>query len=163
MERNGNGLGGKLTSIFILMLIVLSVSFNGKDVKAYDPTVPRWIKITKTYTDFSTAGLTNEISIYTLPAKGIIHACQIFPSTVFSGGTIASYTISVGISGNATKYGVAANVFTGATLSTINALIGIESMSGTTSIKATAISTVGLLNAASAGSVDIYLLISQLP
>jgi hypothetical protein len=123
----------------------------------------QWIKITKTFSDFATAGASNEISIYTLPIKGIIHACQIFATTVFSGGVIATYTVSVGISGNAVKYGIATNVFTGAGLSAINVLSGIESMSGTTSIKATATSTVGLLNAATQGSIDIYLLVSILP
>jgi len=124
---------------------------------------PQWVKITKTFADFSTAGATNEITIYTLGAKQAIDQCLIYPTTVFSGGTIASYTISVGISGTAAKYGIAANVFTGASLSAINILAGVESMSGTTSIKATAISTVGLLNATTQGSVDIYLRIATLP
>lgn len=130
---------------------------------AYLPQSARWIKITKAYTDFSLAGLTREIEVYVLPAKGIIHSVEVFPTTVFSGGTIAGYTVSVGISGNAVKYAIATNVFTGATLSAINVLPGIESMSGTTSIKATATSTVGNLDAATQGSVDIYILTSTLP
>lgn len=139
------------------------VSPSGKMV--YNFTAPRWVKVTKTYSDFSTAGLTNDISIYTLPAKGYISDIKIVPSTAFSGGTIATYTISVGISGSLAKYAIATNTFTGN--STLNAvhtpLIGMESVGSTTDIRAQAISTIGLLNAATAGSVDIYLLISILP
>lgn len=127
---------------------------------AFIPTEGKWIKIIESYTDFSTAGATSEIEIFTLPIKGVIHACQIYAPTLFSGGTITSYTISVGIAGNAVKYGIAASVFTGATLPAINVLTGAESMTATTSIKATATATVGLLNAAIAGAVEIYLYIS---
>lgn len=126
---------------------------------------PRWVKVTKSYTDFSTGGLTNDISIYTLPIKGYIHDIKIVPTTAFSGGLIATYTISVGISGALTKYAIATNVFTGnTTLNTIHTpLVGLESTSGTTDIRAQAVSTVGNLSAATAGSVDIYLLVSTLP
>lgn len=123
---------------------------------------PTWIKITKTFSDFSIAGLTNDIEIFSLPAKGVIHSVQIIPTTAFSGGIIATYTVSVGIAGNLAKYAVATNVFTGFTLPVISAVPGIESSSGATSIRSQAISTVGNLNAATAGSVDIYLLISNL-
>jgi hypothetical protein len=131
---------------------------------AYLPSSLQWIKITKTYTDFSTAGLTNTISIYTLPAKGVVHGVQLNPSVAFSGGLIATYTISVGITGNNVKYQAATNVFTGASF-TVNtsALMFVENIGGTTTINATAISTVGNLNAATAGSVDIWLLVSTLP
>lgn len=131
------------------------------------PSVSRWIKIaTKTFTDFSTAGVVNTIaSGYLLPVKGIVTGCQIIPTTLFSGGIIASYTISVGIGSGAgiAKYGIATNVFTGAALATPNILPGIESTTTTTSITITATSTVGNLSAATAGSIDIYLLVSTLP
>lgn len=129
-------------------------------------TGPQWVKVaTLAYTAFSTAGLVSTIaSGYSLPAKGVIHGCMVIPTTLFSGGTIASYTISVGIGsgGSVAKYAVATNVFTGATLATPNVLPGIESTSAAVSITATATSVTGLLNAASAGSADIYLLIGQL-
>lgn len=124
---------------------------------------PKWIKVTKTFSDFSTAALTNTIDIYTLPIKGVMHSVQVNSSITFSGGTIAAYTVSVGIIGTLAKYAIAANVFTGATLPTINIIAGVESVSATTTIKATAISTVGNLNAATQGSVDIWLLVSILP
>lgn len=126
---------------------------------------PQWIKVTKLYSDFATAGLTNDISIYTLPIKGYITDVKIIPTTAFSGGLISAYTISVGISGLLTKYAVATNVFTGnTTLGSVHTPIsGLESTSGTTDIRAQATAVTGLLNAATAGSVDVYLLISVLP
>lgn len=123
---------------------------------------PSWIKVTKTFTNFSAAAVTNTIVIYSLPAKYCLHSVMLNATTKFSGGLIATYTISVGIAGNATKYSAATNVFTGATLPSPSVIAGVESMSGPTDIKATAISTIGNLNAAVAGSVDIYLLVSKL-
>lgn len=127
--------------------------------------VAYWVKVTKAYSAFSTAGLTNDISIYTLPIKGYIHDVKIVPTTAFSGGLISAYTVSVGIGGALTKYAIATNTFTGnTTVSTIHTpLPGLESTSGTTDIRAQAVSVTGLLNAATAGSVDIYLLVSTLP
>lgn len=124
-----------------------------------------WAKIaTKTFSDFSTAGAANTIaSGYLLPAKGVIMGCQVIPSVAFSGGTIATYTVSVGISTSHLKYAIATNVFTGFTLATPNILPGIESTTTTTSITLTATATVGLLNAGSAGSCDIWLCVSVLP
>lgn len=133
---------------------------------SYEPqlTVPRWVKVTKTFTDFSTAGLTNDIEIFSLPAKSIIISAQLVPTTAFTGGLIATYTVSVGKAGALTKYAIATDVFTGFPLPSISGIspLGIESTSGATSIRAQAISTVGNLNAATTGSIDIYLLISNL-
>jgi hypothetical protein len=130
---------------------------------AYTPYSAQWIKVTKTFSDFSAAAVTNNITIYSLPAKGVIHNVQLVPTVAFSGGLIATYTISVGIAGTLAKYAVATNVFTGFSLPAISVLPGIESTSGATDIKAAAISTVGNLNAAVAGSIDIYLFVSTLP
>lgn len=134
---------------------------------AYLPYAPQWIKVTKLYTDFAAASLTNDISIYTLPIKGYIHDVKIVPTTAFSGGVISAATISVGKAGALTKYAIATDTFTGnVTLSAIHTpLVGMESTSGTTDIRA-AIVVVGVaqtLNNLTAGSVDIYLLISPLP
>lgn len=132
---------------------------------SYNSGVPQWVKIaTKTFTDFSTAGATTNIaSGYSIPAKAIVQGGVVIPTTAFSGGTIATYTISCGISGTIAKYIIATNVFTGFSLAVPSLLPGLESTSVTTSITLTATCTVGLLNAATAGSCDVYLLISQLP
>lgn len=114
---------------------------------SYVPTThPQWIKITKTFSDFSAAALTNSITIYSLPIKGVIHSVMLNPTIAFSGGLIATYTISVGIGGTLAKYCAATNVFTGFTLPAMSVISGVESVSGATNILATAISTVGNLS-----------------
>lgn len=138
--------------------------------KLYNPELsaitPQWIKIaTKSFTDFAIAGLVNTIaSGYSLPAQSVIHAVWIKPTTTFSGGTIASYTISVGVGSGAgvAKYFTAASVFTGVSLVNPLALIGIESVGSPTSITLTATSTVGLLNAADQGDVEVWALVSTI-
>lgn len=158
-----------ITTLFLILVLFCSAQTNGylltvSGGAANSSVIPHWVKVTKSYTDFSTAGLTNDISIYTLPSKGYIHDIKIIPATAFSGGTIAAYTISAGIAGALTKYAIATNTFTGnTTLTTIHTpLVGLESTSGTTDIRAQATSVTGLLNAATAGSVNIYLLISTI-
>lgn len=122
----------------------------------------RRAKVTKSHADFATGGTTNSINVFTLPTKGIIHNTQLNPSSVFQGGAIASYTISLGIAGNQVKYAPATNVFTGAPLPAPNQLIGIESIGGTTSIIATAVSTGANLNAATQGAIDFWIYYSVL-
>lgn len=135
---------------------------------AYEPSAATWIKITKTFSDFSTAGLTNSLTIYTLPAKGVVHSVIMKHSTSFSGGSIATYTISVGKTGSLQAYVTNSNVLQASsatlTFQPVSAMIPITYDSGTTTnIIANAISTVANLNAATQGSTDIYLLISNLP
>ncbi len=135
--------------------------------KADTSSVAQWTKITKTFADFAAASLTNDISIFSLPAKGYIHDVKIVPTTEFLGGVISAATISVGIVSNLVKYAVAANVFTGnTTLGLVHTPIaGVENTGGVTDIRA-AIVAVGVLqtlNDLTQGSVDIYLLTSILP
>lgn len=119
-----------------------------------------WRKYTLAYSAFSTAGLTNSIDLFTLPAGGTILAVKMKHSASFIGGAIATYTISVGITGTLAKYLAAFNVFqaTGATVQSHGATIGGESHTASTLIKATATSTGANLSAATAGSVDVWVL-----
>lgn len=135
---------------------------------AYAPVSnsPQWTKVTKTFTDFATAGLTNDIEILSLPAKGVVHSVMIKHTAAFTGGLIATYTLSVGITGTLAKYVAASNVFQAPsnTLSFPSVITPIMENSGAvTSVRAAAISTVGNLNAATTGSVDFYILVSTLP
>lgn len=130
--------------------------------------IPQWIKITKTYTDFSIAGLTNDIEIYSLPAKGVIHSVILKHSTLFTGGAIASYTISTGIIGTLAKYSTAFNVQQAVGNTVIKmgipaAVPSLENFGVITSIRGAAISTVANLNTATQGSVDFYILVSLIP
>lgn len=127
--------------------------------------VIKQVKVTKTYADFATAGLTSTVDLIDLPARALIHAVVVNPTTVFSGGTIATYTVSVGITGSLDKYSAAKDVFTGSALvdePAVTATNIVESLSDDTDVVATAVSTVGNLDAATQGSVDIHIYFSIL-
>jgi hypothetical protein len=125
--------------------------------------IPIWVKFTVGFAAFSTAGLANTITLFNLPAAGVVHAIRIKHSTLFGGGTIASYTVSVGISGNHTKYAAAFDVHQAVadTAFQLSTTVGQESSANIVAITATATSTVGNLNAATGGSVDVWALISR--
>jgi hypothetical protein len=72
--------------------------------------IPVWIKITRTYSDFSANANSNGITLWTAPAGAIIHAVKIKHSTLFSGGTLGAYNIGVGISGTPYAFAGAADV-----------------------------------------------------
>lgn len=130
-------------------------------------TVPSWKKVTKLFSDFSTAGLTNDIEIYSLAAKEVVHSIQIKQITAFTGGLISAYTMSAGIAGNLTKFTLAFDVFQapGNTVFSLGVSIPptMENSGVATSIRGAAISVTGLLNTATQGSVDFYILTSKLP
>jgi len=124
--------------------------------------VPKWVKFTKTHTNFQAAALTNSIELFSLPAGAIIHAVKIKHSVAFAGGAIASYTVEVGIAGTLAKYASAFDVFqaVSGTAFFITGIIGSEDHGAATSIKATATSTVANLDQSTAGSVDVWVLLS---
>lgn len=129
-------------------------------------TLPTWTKYTVTYTQLAAAALTNDIALFSLPAKTLIHKVVIKQTTAFAGTT--TYTLSVGIVGTLEKYlaaydvkaAVAATTF-GASAVTVNATL--ESFGGATSIRVAAVATNENLNQASAGVADIYVQTSTLP
>lgn len=121
-------------------------------------SIPQVYKYTATYSQLATAGLTNDIELFSLPAGGIIKSVKLKHSTPFTGGTIATYTLSVGITGNLVKYMAAFNVFqaTGDSVLNFSTLAAAENHNSATSVRVAAISTVGNLNAATQGSADIF-------
>lgn len=125
-------------------------------------TYPQWMKITKAYTDFSTAGLSNTITIATLPAKSVVHSTIVNPTTTFVGGIISAYSVSVGMI-NTVDLMPASSVLTIPSRPFSSSLTLAGTIGSTQAITATAIAVTGLLNAATQGSVDIYLLVSILP
>lgn len=122
---------------------------------------PTWIKITKSYSDFSAAGLTKTVNIATLPAKSVVHATIVNPTTTFVGGIISAYSVSVGIVSNVDLM-PASSVLTLPSRPFASALIVAGNVGSTDTVTATAISITGLLNAATQGSVDIWILVSIL-
>lgn len=125
-------------------------------------SLPKWLHFSMDFSDFAAAALTSSPEVYSLPAGGVIHAVKIKHSEAFAGGDIASYTISVGIVGTEAKYAAAFNVFQapGATVQQLTGTLGTENHGAATSIKATAVSTVGDLDEATDGAVDIWILTS---
>jgi len=135
------------------------------------PEVPKWVKVTKTYADFSTASTTNTVTVYTLPAGGVVLAVKVKHSASFTGGAITAYSLnSIGVTGATSKYFAAPfSIFqaTGATVgkycttsSGPAGLQDIDSQTATTNVIASVSSTGANLSAATAGSVDVWLLVS---
>lgn len=157
--RNGPGTG--------------DVSSNGNNtmsgVNAFtgDNNFPSWTKYTKTNADFSSAALTNTITLATLPVNTVVHGVKIKHSTAFSGAGITAYTVSVGTgAGNGSQiYASPYDVFqvVASTAMQISNTLSSEG-SGVYNLTATATSVGANLNAASgAGSVDIWVLKSVTP
>jgi hypothetical protein len=155
---------------FIMIVVSTGVAsdfFKPYKNVSYDGSSSVWIKITKTFSDFSTAGLSSTVTIYTLPAKCVILSVMMKHNTAFAGGSIATYTVSVGRTGVLQDFITNSNVkqAPSSTLSfkPLTAMIPtVYDFSATTDVVASAISTIGNLNTATAGSLDIYLEISTL-
>ncbi|HVU38090.1 MAG TPA: hypothetical protein VHC95_07125 [Opitutales bacterium] len=126
-------------------------------------SVPRWIKVTKGYADFAAGATTNDIEVLLLPPNGVIQAVAYQHGAAFGGGGLSALTISVGVTGNATKYGAARDVV--AAPNTLNTLGGggTESNAASASIRAFASATGDNLNAATTGSIDIWICYAVLP
>lgn len=136
---------------------------NGRLADAFTPFAGmRWKKFTVGFAALAAAALTNDIEVYSLAAGEVIHGVKIKHSAAFSGGTLASYTVSVGIVGNLVKYASAFDVFqaTSNTTFQLSNSFGSENHGAATSIRLAAVSTGDNLNQASAGSVDVWILVS---
>lgn len=161
----------KIPKIFLIALVIIGViifvAYTPKvEPVSYTPSVARWIRVSKSYTDFSTAALTNDIEIFSLPPKGVLHAAIIKHNTAFAGGSIASYTLSVGRVGSLDVW-VEGSSVSAAPSSTLfypsESFPSPLNFGSAASIRSQAISVGGNLNTATTGSVDYYLLISNLP
>jgi hypothetical protein len=124
---------------------------------------PTWQKVTVAHTAFQTAALTNTITLLSLPASGIVHAARIKHSVAFAGTSITAYIVSVGITGALQDIADNFDVFQ-AVADTSFELVGsgVRSYASATStdIKITATSVGANLSASSAGSVNVWLLVS---
>lgn len=67
-------------------------------------TVPTWMKFSFTHTDFQAASLSNNIEIYSAPARVNILGCILKHSTQFAGTGITDYKLSVGLTGDLARY-----------------------------------------------------------
>lgn len=140
------------------------VETNQTNISSLQTGAVQWTKYTKTYSDFSASATSSEISLATLSAAAVIHGVVIKHSAAFAGGSISSYEISVGPSGDATKYvdsfDVDQTVASSAFLNT--SLLEIEDFAATSILAAQAVSVGDDLDQATSGSVDIWVLSSTL-
>jgi len=123
---------------------------------------PSWVKITKTFSDFAIPSLTNDIEIYSLPAGAIIQGVLIKAKIPFQGGLMTAYTISVGTVISLIKYASAFDVYqpVGDTTFQLSNNFDIQNWGMPTSIRAGAISVGDLLDSATMGVVEFYILTS---
>jgi len=126
--------------------------------------LPVWRKVTKTYANFSAAAASSTITLFTLPALGVIHQVVIKHSTAFTGGALTGYTVSVGTAEKNNKYASAFDVFQTVDNAALQSAVGgfVENSGSGVLITATATATGAQLNAATQGSVDIWVLCSVL-
>ena len=114
-------------------------------------------------TAFTAAATSESIMLFTLEAGGVIHAVKIKHSTAFTGGTLTAFTVEVGISGSTTKYASAFDVFQAITATTfqITEVVDSEDHGAGTTIQITARSVGDNVVSATAGSVDVWVLVSK--
>ena len=120
------------------------------------PSLVQVLRVTKAYTDFSTAGLTLTINLATLPAFSRVIALSCQCTTAPAGGALATYTVEAGDAGDPNGYeagadhiagGVAMYETHGAYLTTAG-----RTVTAATAVQATATSTGANLNAATQGA-----------
>lgn len=123
--------------------------------------VPRWVKFGPQATDFTAGGTTEDIEVFALPAGGIIHGAKIRHVFAFSGGGASSFTLSVGIAGNLTKYASAFDVFQAPSDTTfqVSNVFFSENHGATTSVRVAATSDVAL-SGVTTGGAEVWLLVS---
>lgn len=125
---------------------------------------PTWVKLANNldYGSFSIGALTTSIGLFMLPGRGVIHGIKIKHTVSFAGPLISAFTISVGITSNATKYASAFDVFqaVSTTAYQLSSNFSGEDEIGPTQINVTATSVGANLSAATQGLVDIWALLS---
>jgi len=124
---------------------------------------PYWFKFCFSHTDFQTAGLTNSITAYALPAGCIVHGVKLKHSVAFAGTGITAYNLSVGFSGALDDLLIAYPV-TPAPANDLFALgLNFDSRNhaAAVNILLTAESTGANLDQSTAGDVCLWILVSE--
>jgi hypothetical protein len=126
---------------------------------------PYTFKYTFSHTDFQTAGLASAVVLFKTSPLGRIHSVDLRPTVAFTGsGAFTSYQIAIGVATDTERLiagfdvtTISGDPFTG------TSGLWVPSMTETTTIIVTATAAGALLNTSTAGSVDIWITISQLP
>jgi hypothetical protein len=114
-------------------------------------------RFTITYADLTDADTSQTINLFTLPKGGIILGVRIKHSTAFSGGTVATCTVSVGsAAGTATDFASAYDIFSAAGDTAFQVTSEFKAVTYVAdTVTATVTTTVGNVTDTTAGSVDI--------
>lgn len=133
--------------------------------------VPKWLKVTKTHADFNAASPTETITVYTMPARSCLMAAVIKHTAAWTGGSITNYAFSLSYDGTpvipspgldaATAPSDTGFLFSDEPPGTPH--FWMESFAAGLLVELQAAATGGNVADATAGSIDIYLLVGTLP
>ena len=117
-----------------------------------------WIRYPLSYTDFSDPGYTKSATPAYLPGGAVITGVKIKHSVSFTGGTVSGCSVSVGTTGNLTKFASPFDVFAapagGNAQLSLN--LSMEDQVAPTPGMVTASSTGETLNHLTAGDVEVW-------
>ena len=149
----------------ILFPDIVELYIYDANLLAWIPLQEGYLKVTKDYTDFSAAALSNNLSLMSLPAGYKFLNLVIKHSTPISGGTITAAGVTVGVVGELDKYtpfepldvfsAVSDTNFSDENVNTI------ENWGTSTDIRTELTVTGDNLDQAVAGEIDFYILIKR--
>lgn len=124
-----------------------------------------WTAYPLTFASFSTAAATNTIALALPPAKTVLHGVAIKHDVAFTGGGLTGYTLSVGRAAVLDRHATAHSVFSvpNSTNAELSLNFTCDDFVIPTQFNITAVCTGGLLNAATAGTVTIWLCTTLIP
>ena len=125
------------------------------------PTVvPTWLLFTVTHTQLQAAALANDIELWSVPARVIIHGVVFEPTVQFAGVGITDYKMSLGIAANLPKYMAFVDVDNAVSASNFftSDILGAESTSAVYSLRVAARSIGANLSASTAGTLNVAIL-----
>jgi hypothetical protein len=119
------------------------------------------------FRDFAAAATTANLDLTGFPGGIVIEGAFVMFNTNFTGGAVATCTMSVGTTGSPAAYVAATTVFSGATVTAPIANVGLTLVPGTFlnaatplgagTVRVQLITTVANTNALTAGVADIWL------
>lgn len=125
--------------------------------------IPAWQKFSVSHLDFQTAGLTQNISLYSLPAGGLIHGVKLKTSEAFAGAGITDYFLSLGFVGALDDLMIEYSVIPAVANDTFAIAQTFDSRNhgAAVDVRIAARAVGANLDQSTAGEADIWLLISR--
>lgn len=136
------------------------VETNTDDIATLNNSALKWNKYSFSFSDFSAASTGNTIEVKNLSAGEVIHSLVIKHDQAFEGGSISALDISVGPSGDVTKYIEDFDVFQSVAASSYQAvtMLEIEDFAATSTLAIRAVSTGDDLDQAVSGNLNLWVL-----